>query len=363
MKCFLHIGTAKTATTTIQSFFDKNRGVLLNHGFIYTKKAGKTNNYKLPMAAYDIHHRDSLTKRHCLDTNSKLASYQKKVVASLTSEIKLTRKKLTKTPTIIFSSEHIHLHLKKVEDINKLKEILISMGALDIKVIVYLRRPADIINSLYSTAIKAGSCATTPPHPSKRIWNDICDHKRTIENFGSVFGRDAIIPRLFDKQDLLNGSVIDDILNVMGIPSDNYEIPKNENESLSLLGVNILRRINETIPMFVDGKYNNIRANLVSYFSKHFSDRKYIMPHVLYEGYDLKFQESNEWVRREYFPEKKTLFSSEVPKEIDLNASDIELDRMASMIADVWKDKQTICNKRRLLPRRRLRTITRLKVE
>lgn len=342
MKCFLHIGTEKTATTTIQEFFDINRSNILKHGFIYTKKAGKTNNRRLPVAAYNPHRRDDFTKSFGFDTNAKLASFQKQTVADLISEIRLIRKNFTKASTVIFSSEHIQSRLTNLEEIKSLKKILIDMGFIDISIIVYLRRPAEIANSLYSTAVKAGSCAATPPQPNNEYWNNVCNHKQTIENFASVFGRNAIIPRLFNKNDFVNGSVIYDILSVTGIPSDNYDIPNNANESLSLMGVNVLRRLNKTVPRFIDNKPNKMRENLVSYIVKHFSDSKYIMPHSLYEIYDSKFKESNEWVRRNYFPNKQILFSSEIPKEVCLNASDLELDRIADMISNIWKDKQTI---------------------
>lgn len=340
MKCFLHIGTEKTATTTIQNFFDINRNKILEKGYIYTKAAGKSNNRKLPVTAYSPHRRDDFTKSIGLDTDDKLVSFQRQTIANLNKEIDSTRKDYPEATTIIFSSEHIQSRLTDIKAIERLKNILLNLRIIDISIIIYLRRPAEIANSLYSTAIKAGWCVATPPAPKTPYLNNLCNHKKTIENFGSVFGESAIIPRLFDKREFVNGSIIDDILNVIGIPNDNYDIPNNANESLSLIGVNILRRLNETVPMLVDNKPNKVRANLVSYIQKHFSDSKYIMPGNLYEAYDSEFQESNEGIRQRYFPNKKVLFSSEVPKEINLNVPDSELDRIADLISSIWNDKQ-----------------------
>ncbi|MDD2464766.1 MAG: hypothetical protein PHI97_12290 [Desulfobulbus sp.] len=340
MKCFLHIGTEKTATTTLQNFFDINRNRLLKKGFIYTKAAGNSNNRQLPVAAYDLHRRDDFTKGIGLDTEDKLASFQRKTIDSLTEEIELIKKGNPKTTTIIFSSEHIQSRLTNIKELERLKYILLNFGINDISVIVYLRRPAEIANSLYSTAIKAGSCEDTPPLPMNPYWNNVCNHRQTIEKFGSIFGKAAIIPRLFDKNHFVNGSVIDDVLNVIGIPNDNYVIPNNANGSLSLTGVNILRRLNKTVPVWVGNKPNQVRANLVSYIQKHLSENKYIMPGNLYEAYDLEFQKSNEWVRLQYFPDKKVLFSSEIPKESNLNIPDSELDRIVDLITNIWIDKE-----------------------
>ena len=65
------------------------------------------------------------------------------------------------------------------------------------------------------------------------------------------------------------------------------------------------------------------------------------MPSYLYEQYDLKFHESNEWVRKKYFSDKQTLFpKTPYPKESKLNIPNRELDRMANLIANIWNDKQ-----------------------
>jgi len=340
MKCYLHIGTEKTATKTIQAFFNINRSKLLEKGFIYTKSAEGANNQKLPVAAYNLYKRDALTKINGLDTDEKLAFFQSETVVNLAKEIESIKNVYPNATIIIFSSEHIQSRLTDIKEIERLKGILHRLGIIDIRVVVYLRRPAEIANSLYSTAIKSGSLLETPPPPNSPHFENVCWHKNTIEKFGSVFGVSAIIPRLFDKHEFLNGSIIDDILHVIGIPPDSYDIPTNQNESLSLTGVNILRRLNKTIPVRIDNKPNEVRANLVSYIQKHFSDSKYIMPDYLYEAYDSEFQDSNEWIRQKYFPSKEILFTSKTPKEASLNMPDIEIDRIAALITSIWNDKQ-----------------------
>ena len=339
MKCFLHIGTEKTATTTIQKFFDINRDNLLSKGFIYTKTAGSTNNRALPVAAYDQCRRDDFTKQLCINSDHELLAFQQKTIQSLRREIKAFRKD---DSTIIFSSEHIQSRLTSIEEIERLREIICDLGIADISVVVYLRRPADIANSLYSTAIKAGKHLEASPLPKQRYWNNVCNHKNTIENFSSVFGDSAIIPRLFDKDEFTNGSIIDDILNVIGIPNDHlYEIPNKANESLSLTGIDLLRHLNKTIPRFIGNRPNPVRANLVGYIEKHFSDGKYVMPSYLYKEYDSEFQKSNDWVKEKYFPHKENLFSKEIPDEMATDKiPDTELKKIADFITSIWNDMQ-----------------------
>ena len=340
MKCFLHIGTEKTATTTIQNFFNINRKKMLENGFIYTKEAGKANNRGLPVAAFNLHRRDDFTNKKGLDTDDKLAFFQRQTIANLIEEIEAIKKDYPNTTTIVFSSEHIQSRLTDIKEIRRLKEALHRLGVVDTCVVVYLRRPAEIASSLYSTAVRLGSCSPTPPPPNNPYWNNVCNHKETIEKFSSVFGESAIIPRLFGKHEFVNGSIIDDILYVIGIPHDSYDIPTNANVSLSSVGVNVLRRLNKTIPAWIDNRPNEVRANLVSYIEKHLSGSKYTMPNTLYEEYDSAFQESNEWVRLNYFYDKEILFPPRIQKEAALYIPDSEVDRIAEFISEIWNDKQ-----------------------
>ena len=178
--------------------------------------------------------------------------------------------------------------------------------------ILYLRRPADIANSLYSTSVKAGRFSDAPPSPKQGYWNNICNHKVTLEKFSSVFGDRAIIPRLFDKAEFENGSIIDDVIKIVGIPSGHlYQIPKNQNEGLSFRGLKLLKAVNKVLPKFIANRPNPVRALVVNYLVKLFPDDKYKMSDQLYKEYDRQFFQSNEWVRKKYFPHKDRLFSDE----------------------------------------------------
>ncbi|MCG6940264.1 MAG: hypothetical protein LJE69_03315 [Thiohalocapsa sp.] len=340
MKCFLHIGTEKTATTTIQKFFDTNRGNILKKGFIYTKSAGCTNNRALAVAAYNSNRRDDFTRDYGIYSDNDLRTFQQRTIESLEEEVEAVK---SDDAIIIFSSEHFQSRLTRLEEIERLREIICSLGITDIAVIVYLRRPADIANSMYSTVVKAGSCMEAPLSPKNDHWNNVCNHKNTIEKFSAAFGDDAIIPRIFEKSEFVNGSIVEDIVHLIGIPDDqSYKIPDNANESLTVLGIKLLRHLNKSIPRYIDDKPNPLRANLALYIERHFSSGdKYIMPGYLYEEYEREFKDSNNWVKEKYFPERKNLFSTKIPDEANVNvSSDAETEVIADFIANMWNDKQ-----------------------
>jgi len=64
------------------------------------------------------------------------------------------------------------------------------------------------------------------------------------------------------------------------------------------------------------------------------------MPKQLYHEYDIEFKESNEWVRKNWFPSRKYLFpQKEHPPESKLQIKDSDLDKIADLIASIWTEK------------------------
>ncbi len=338
MNIYLHIGTEKTGTTTLQNFLYLNKDKLLESGYYYPKSAGLRNHQRLSIAAYNLEKRDPYTRLNNINSDRVLESYQNIIVKRLKSELNCVQQ-----PNIIFSSEHIQSRLTSLSEIQRLKEILVSLGAINIIVIVYLRNPVEIANSLYSTAIKCGSEAIHPFRPSHEYIRHICDHKSTIENYTEVFGKGAVVPRIFESSTLEGGSLLKDFINVVGLTWDpNYIIPNSLNESLSVNGLEILRRFNTKVPRFINERENPLRRNIVEYFELHFAGstlNKYVMPQWLIDEYEDNFIESNECVRKTWFPERKALFQKYTsPTNFAQNIPDAELDNLSNMLANIWID-------------------------
>jgi hypothetical protein len=310
-------------------------------GYFFPESVGKTNHYKLAIAAYGSIRKDDLLIQHRLDTKEKLKAYQKNIVYRLKSELKENLK-----PCVIFSSEHIQARLQTDQEVYILKEILTSIGFDEFNIIIYLRRPSDLASSLYSTAIKTGSTRSCPPSPGNKYFDNACNHKNTLQRFGSVFGTSSIMPRIFDKSELKNGSLIDDFLDAISFPACSaFIVPKSKNESLSPIAIEILRRFNRRVPRFANGKSNPVRGNIVGIFETYFSGNgKYLMPETIYQEYEEIFQESNEWVRENYFPQKNALFSKKrypVDKLIHIDINEDQLDWISETLTDTWIKKQT----------------------
>jgi hypothetical protein len=348
MKCFLHIGTEKTGTSTIQEFFSNNRIQLASRGYYYLESLGLPNNRFLPLAAFNSSRRDDFTIQLGLSSDDALTSFQRKIVLNFNNEIG----KLPPDSTVICSSEHIQSRLTAVEEIERLKRILNDAHLSDISVIVYLRNPSETANSLCSTAIKSGyvtrDILLDIPRPDNEHFENICNHKKTVEKFASVFGKEKVIVRLFRRDKFINNSLIDDFSNIVGL-DQNMEgliVPVNQNESLSLLGMMILRNLNERIPLFDANGINSQRKDLTQLVSKYFSEPKFSMGKEFYEAFDSHFAESNLWIKENYFPEESELFSYDPPEASRLEIPENVLLEITNFIAEIWINRSNVLDDR-----------------
>ena len=342
MECLLHIGTDKTGTTSIQEFLHLNRQRLARRGILFTRSCGEINNHFLAVAAYDSVQRDDLTANLSLRTNHDIEVYQQLLQARLHRELREAG-----VPRVVFSSEHLQSRLKAARQIERLRRFLSQAGIRKIKVTVYLRDPADLAYSLHSTSIKGGHPGTGPCRPDSddgtgydpAYFRNVCDHRATIERWGGVFGMENIIPRLFRRDQFINGDLLSDFIATAQLPALPYDFPKAHNEALDHLGLELMRRFNACVPAFVDGAPNPLRGQVWSLFEKHFTtgERQPQSPEIR-QAYEDAFGEGNEWVRQRYFPNLPALFETRHVSTVNHNTLPPGrwLDQCAAMVAELW---------------------------
>lgn len=309
MRCILHIGTEKTGTSSIQSFLHQNRDALRSHGVLFAESVGAPNNRALPVAAYSPTRRDEYTQSLGIQTDLQLTAHQDGIIAALRDEVAGAGD----SDTVIFSSEHIHSRLTTEGEVKRLHRLVESLPFEEIDVIVYLREQVACVESLYSTAVLFGGRTDPPPLPgTEEYWDNICDHRRTLVRYRDVFGAAHVTPRLFGERTLKNGSVVDDFLEAarLEIPHDRLTSAGRENEHLSALGIELLRRLNLRLGTSrEDLSFVQLGDDLPGIFQAAFDQgRRFSLPEDVAEQYRLAFRESNEWTRREYFPERERLF-------------------------------------------------------
>ncbi len=326
MNLYIHIGTVKTGTTSIQKFLTDNREILKKkHNLFFPYNYGTS---KYPYYWDFPHHLKN--KNHTL----KLLVQEIENIHFLNN--------------IIISSENLHEFLTNQKEIYLLK--LFFEKIKNITCILYLRQQEDLSTSFYNTELllnRKEKYFLFEKSKEAISYNlDICNHKQTLQWWGEVFGKENLIVRLFDKNEFYQGDLLKDFIHSIGLEwDDEFIIPPKQNESLDLLGIELLKRVN-----------NHFKQRpLKFFFQKHFTSKdshlKFQPPKEVVQSYIDYFEESNEWVRKEFFPHKERLFPK---KDLTNYKENYELkemkpeywDRIAEFIADIVKTKnQAIQNK------------------
>src|SRR5438309_11963248 len=114
--CFLHIGTEKTGTTSIQNFLAQNRDHLREKGILYPRAAGNQNHTAL--AAYALR-RTTIAKRRRSkepETRRDVRQFRDELIDKLDSELCDAN-----VSTLIFSNEHLSSRIVERKKIRQVK--------------------------------------------------------------------------------------------------------------------------------------------------------------------------------------------------------------------------------------------------
>ncbi|EOI7656089.1 hypothetical protein ACMWC6_001534, partial [Campylobacter jejuni] len=155
-----------------------------------------------------------------------------------------------------------------------------------------------------------------------------------------------LIIKLFSKNEFYQGDLLKDFIKTIGLEWDNnFIIPDKQNETLDLLGMEILNHFNNySIPILTNRYVDFILNFFDKYFTSKNPELKFQPPKEIYQSYIDYFEESNEWVRKEFFPYKERLFPK---KDMSTYKENYELremkpeywDKIAEFIADIIKTK------------------------
>jgi hypothetical protein len=330
----LHIGTEKTGTTSVQRFLEANEETLVLRGIHYSRTAGRRQNWKLPLIGLARLHND-LGLRLAVSTSDFLRE-QKNLREALAKEIRHVAGN-----RLIFSSELIHSRLPSRTEVEDFRDALTGVGISRCRILLYIREPAEAANSLFSTSLRAGSTLAEPPAPGTNSYYDnICNHRETLERWCSAFGQEAVQVRLFRRDRLVGQSIVDDFCEASGVDASGCRPPEHMNASLSELDAALLWRLNRRLPARRRKQEQALRGNLEAFFQRHSELPAYRMPQTLWDAYRAYYAESNEWVRKRFFPQEEELFPVLEPSVDDFELpDDRSLDSMADLLYRIWVNK------------------------
>lgn len=315
MTAFVHIGLAKTGSTTIQAFLEQNAEALRDRGVRYERylpKIGSQLDFAVAarartgkMIPHDI-------MRDVLDLHDR--AQQKSFGAAF--EADLARRRATWTePLCVISSEHLGAWLNTPEQVGALMDIL---GAHfdDVKVVVYLRRQEELVLSSYSEKIKRGSHDDFETHLAARMESD---HLRLVRLWRRAVGPKNLVVRLLEPDVLKNGDLIEDFCNVIGVDSTGLVRPDPQNESLSAVAAEFLRRLNGRAPWLTTSRLGRrVRGALLRRLmrrSEGFPRHK--LSQAQLDRIRAANAHSNAQLCRRYFPERDELFPRRDERLVD----------------------------------------------
>lgn len=213
---YLHMGVSKTGTTAIQAMCYKNRDKLLKDGIYYPIDYS----YQ-PGEVFSCHNGNIGT----LFTGGK--SSLKEMVQKICASTKNYEVSLISTESMWFEI------LDKKEFLDLFAEIAPDVK---IKVIVYIRRQDDYIESLYREFVKSSNFERhidelldiivheSDEEVCKREKNGVCEYilnsahyYRQLMDIVDSIGKENLICRIYDRRILKEGDICEDFFEILGV--------------------------------------------------------------------------------------------------------------------------------------------------
>ncbi len=225
---YIHIGTHKTATTWLQHFFGKNEQELRKRGIFYPK-SGRINHAQHRLA-------QSIWQRE--NKNAPLETIP--VWKKLREELETAAE-----PSVLITSEEF-------EWIAKPQLIADFFGEIPVKIIVYLRRQDDYLESFYQQQVRDYeprlTCDVHEYISSRRL--HFLDYGALLDKWERGFGAENIDVRRFEVQSLKGNDIKVDCLDALGVGEpDLFQDPAaraiKHKSSIDLEALEFLRHANK----------------------------------------------------------------------------------------------------------------------
>ncbi len=335
----LHIGWPKTGSTSIQMFLQTNRKHLRRNRiaaletFASKRMVGMNSSILsfLLLRPQDHDAKPLVTQERMdllgIQSKEELIDLQKGMKDKLHQEVKALEGECSK---FVISGEN--LSRLRVVDIKRLRKLCGDLFD-EYKIVCYLRRQDLYLISRYSTELYLGSVINFDKYLNRYRDMEYSRYDEMLGGWSSVFGKEAMVPRIFEKDKLQDGDVVADFCKVCGIDDPHqYEIEPRHKQSLSALEQLILRQANEIVAQDEDREAQRAIRKLMSNVLVGIHSGRPLRPAPgLSQAIRDDYKDSNELLRKAWFPDLPSVFSEEVtasgccsPDEPRLTAADVE---------------------------------------
>lgn len=314
---YLHIGTPKTGTSAIQHFCTNNRTLLEERGVYYPDLG-----FRFP----DIgKHRNAHFLSYKKYFEKKQRDYETEQAIRAEGIQKLDEA-FQSHDTVLLSDEHIWNEKEMIAQTLPALKSHFDEQDVQIKIIVYLRRQDQVIQSFWAQKIKESSAISFETYMEKEKYRFFrLDYATRIQEFADVLGRENIIVRCYEKKQYLGEqkSIISDFLHILGLEITEEYKNSDKVYNVSLEGAYLeVKRLFNTLPQFKAQK-NYMMDLLKEQQALDFQElaleqkKMYFSPQAEKE-FMQKYEQENIMVAREYFDrEDGTLFFENYLEEIE----------------------------------------------
>ena len=225
---YIHIGTHKTGTTSIQRFLTQNNTILAQKGVfypiagrLYSEGDVRTHNIKNAVTAI----------------NGQLLCDIELFKGEWLCDIKLFKKQLdifskSECSTMLLSEENLFSYLNSEHLFLKIDELWQLLSNYEVKIIVYFRKSTEYITGLWKEDVKLRNAKSLENHLES---SNYAESLKAVYNLLTRVELEDIIVRTFEPTRWLNHDLIDDFLSLINIENTDEFLPlrTRENETFS----------------------------------------------------------------------------------------------------------------------------------
>lgn len=336
MKCILHIGTEKTATTLIQEWLYHNKLALEKQGVGLSSVIAYPNNRKL--VAYFQNHYDDFFRNKKISNKEQKSEFFKDFLSDFKNEVEIFKKKCDR---FVITSEHFHSRLIDIESIHRLKQFLDSIFD-DVIIVCYFREQSAVRTSLYSTAIRGGFVGSIADFQRDiDESNHYYNYYQMFSKWRDVFGVEALRPTIFGKGNFINGDIRVDFLKKINpdiaVEAMDYTIEK-ANEKIPPLAAAVMSSVNAIVQTDASDMTLRKIRNRVNKLASKMGDLQ-IGENIDSDNIELydRFYESNKLFFKEFFNQEDGSFDRPTQMRQDLVIKD-----MVGFVSTLTKELLTI---------------------
>jgi hypothetical protein len=329
----IHMGAAKTGSSTLQEFFHRNRERLRDAGVFYPRSPGAKQHGLLAESCIDpAREPDGETaERRNGEFRESFAREMERDAGGMRH--------------LLVSSELFHARLWNAGEVERLKALL-EPWCSSWRIVFYMRRQDRYATSLHSTYLRRGGESDAVldvlnPHHF--------DYDGILAMWSGVFGAEAMAPRVFERDALTGGDIVADFVTASGIPValDRCERPADRNAALPADAQWFLREFNrrrpESVAAMSDGEAR-LRRHVADFLAMHRAGTPALPDRESARAFYAGYRASNADVARRWFG-RESLFDEsfddypDTAVDVAPDAMDIAAPLLRHLAANsVWLD-------------------------